>query len=143
MDLFTLHDQYYLLPETQRSIIILADIMEFSHQEIAGILKLPVENLKVKLHRARKKFKTILEKECTFEVDERSVLVCEPLPRKKAINFLQSIRCNLSSCFSVLQNKRHFFWFMKRCKISLPSSYSFILRKRALETHGPPIFERE
>jgi RNA polymerase sigma-70 factor (ECF subfamily) len=83
-------DKLSLLPETQRSIIIFADLMEFSHQEIADILKLPVENVKVKLHRARKKFKTILEKECTFEVDERSVLVCEPVDKKEG-NKLPSI----------------------------------------------------
>jgi len=76
-------DKLSLLPETQRSIIIFADIMEFSHQEIAEILGLTVENVKVRLHRGRKKFKEILEKECTFEVDERSVLVCEPAGGKK------------------------------------------------------------
>jgi len=76
-------DKLSLLPETQRSIIIFADIMEFSHQEIADILGLTVENVKVRLHRARKKFKAILEQECTFEVDERSVLVCEPINGKK------------------------------------------------------------
>jgi RNA polymerase sigma-70 factor, ECF subfamily len=76
-------DKLSLLPETQRSIIILADIMEFSHQEIADILGLTIENVKVRVHRARKKFKTILEKECTFEVDERSILVCEPVEGKK------------------------------------------------------------
>jgi RNA polymerase sigma-70 factor, ECF subfamily len=75
-------DKLSLLPETQRSVIIFADIMEFSHQEIADILGLTVENVKVRLHRARKKFKAILEKECTFEVDERSVLVCEPVAKK-------------------------------------------------------------
>jgi RNA polymerase sigma-70 factor (ECF subfamily) len=58
--------------------------MDFSHQEIADILGLTVENVKVRLHRARKKFKAILEKECTFEVDERSVLVCEPVEKKEA-----------------------------------------------------------
>jgi RNA polymerase sigma-70 factor (ECF subfamily) len=82
MDLFTLHDQYYLLPETQRSIIIFAAIMGFSLQEIADILGLTLENVKVRLHRARKKFKAILEKECTFERDERNVLVCEPAETK-------------------------------------------------------------
>jgi hypothetical protein len=35
------------------------------------------------LHRARKKLKAILEEKCTFEVDERSVLVCEPIERKE------------------------------------------------------------
>lgn len=76
-------DKLSLLPETQRSIIIFSDVMEFSHQEIADILGLTVENVKVRLHRARKKFKAILEKECTFEVDERSLLVCEPVGGKK------------------------------------------------------------
>jgi RNA polymerase sigma-70 factor (ECF subfamily) len=76
-------DKLNLLPETQRSIIIFADIMDFSHQEIADILGLTVENVKVRLHRARKRFRAILEKECTFEVDERNVLVCEPVERKE------------------------------------------------------------
>jgi RNA polymerase sigma-70 factor (ECF subfamily) len=57
--------------------------MDFSHQEIADILGLSVENVKVRLHRARKKFKAILEEKCTFEVDERNVLVCDPVDRKE------------------------------------------------------------
>jgi len=77
-------DKLSLLPEAQRSVIIFADIMDLSHQEMADILGLTVENVKVKLHRARKKFKAILEKECTFEVDERSVLVCEPVDKRKS-----------------------------------------------------------
>jgi RNA polymerase sigma-70 factor, ECF subfamily len=76
-------DKLKLLPESQRSIIILAEVMEFSHQEIADILGLTVENVKVRLHRARKRFKSILEKSCTFEVDERNVLVCEPVDEKE------------------------------------------------------------
>ena len=76
-------DKLSLLPEGQRSIIIFADIMDFSQQEIADILGLTVENVKVRLHRARKKLKAILEKECTFEMDERSVLVCEPVDVKE------------------------------------------------------------
>jgi RNA polymerase sigma-70 factor (ECF subfamily) len=76
-------DQLNLLPETQRSVIIFADVMDFSHQEIADILGLTVENVKVRLHRACKKFKAILEEKCTFEVDERNVLVCDPVDRKE------------------------------------------------------------
>ena len=76
-------DKLNLLPESQRSVIILADIMDFSHQEIADILGLTVENAKVRLHRARKRLKAILEENCTFEVDERSVLVCEPVNGKE------------------------------------------------------------
>jgi len=73
-----------LLPESLRGVIILSDTMDFSHQEIADILGLTVENVKVRLHRARKRLKTILEEKCTFEVDERNVLTCEPKPGRKA-----------------------------------------------------------
>jgi RNA polymerase sigma-70 factor (ECF subfamily) len=86
-------DKLSLLPETQRSVIIFADIMDFTHQEIADILGLTVQNVKVRLHRARKKLKAILEKECTFEVDERNVLVCEPVDKKDIVkNFMKKGR---------------------------------------------------
>ena len=75
-------DQLNLLSESMRSVLIFSDVMEFTHQEIAEILGLSVENVKVRLHRARKKLKTILEERCTFEVDERNVLVCEPVEIK-------------------------------------------------------------
>jgi RNA polymerase sigma-70 factor (ECF subfamily) len=75
-------EQLNLLPESLRSVLIFSDVMEFSQQEIADILGLTVENVKVRLHRARKKFKAILEEKCTFEVDERDVLVCEPVEKK-------------------------------------------------------------
>jgi RNA polymerase sigma-70 factor (ECF subfamily) len=76
-------EQLNLLPDSQRNVIILAEVMDFSHQEIADILGLTVETVKVRLHRARKKFKSILEEKCTFEVDERNVLVCEPVDGKE------------------------------------------------------------
>ena len=71
-------DQLSRLPESLRTILIFSDVMEFSHQETADILKISVANAKVRLHRARRKFKAILEEKCTFAVDERNVLVCEP-----------------------------------------------------------------
>ena len=71
-------NQINLLPETPRTVLILFDIMEFSHQEIADILGITVKNVKVRLHRARNKLKDILEEACTFERDERNVLVCTP-----------------------------------------------------------------
>jgi len=72
-------DKIRLLPESYQTVLALFDLMEFSHQEIAEILEISVENVKVRLHRARKKLKTILEEECSFEVDERNVLVCDPV----------------------------------------------------------------
>jgi len=41
------------------------------------------ERTKVRLHRARKQFKAILKEKCTFEHDERNVLVCEPTDQKE------------------------------------------------------------
>ncbi len=69
-----------LLPAPLQSVITLFDMAELSHREIAEILDITVDNVKVRLHRARKKLKALLEERCAFEVDERNVLVCEPLP---------------------------------------------------------------
>ncbi len=66
------------LPESLRTVLLMADRMEFSHREIAEILGITVENVKVRLHRARKRLKELLERKCTFETDERNVLVCQP-----------------------------------------------------------------
>lgn len=66
------------LPESLRTVLFLSDVMEFSQREIAEVVGITVENVKVRLHRARKKLKELLEQKCTFETDERNVLVCEP-----------------------------------------------------------------
>jgi RNA polymerase sigma-70 factor (ECF subfamily) len=71
-------DKIQLLPEPLRVALVLSDTMELSHQEIADILEITVGNVKVRLHRARKALKEILERECTFEHDERHVMVCLP-----------------------------------------------------------------
>ena len=67
------------LPEPLRIVLTLYDLMEFTHQEIADVLDISVENAKVRLHRARKKLKDVLKVECHLEHDERNVLVCEPV----------------------------------------------------------------
>lgn len=71
-------EKFNRLPEQSRIILTLFDVMEFSHKEIADILSLSEANAKVRLFRARKQFKAILEKHCTFDVDERNVMICEP-----------------------------------------------------------------
>ena len=67
-------NQINLLPESLRTVLVLFDIMELSRQEIAEILGITVKNVKVRLHRARKKLKPILEEKCSFERDEREGL---------------------------------------------------------------------
>jgi RNA polymerase sigma-70 factor (ECF subfamily) len=88
-------NQINLLPESLRTVLLLFDIMEFSHQEIADILGITVKNVKVRLHRARKKLKPILKEKCSFERDERNVLVCLPIEEgpteEKIVN--KPVRC--------------------------------------------------
>jgi RNA polymerase sigma-70 factor (ECF subfamily) len=54
-------DLISLLPEPLRQVIFLCDIKEESHQEAADLLGISPENVKVRLHRARKKLRVIIE----------------------------------------------------------------------------------
>jgi RNA polymerase sigma-70 factor (ECF subfamily) len=72
-------DRVNLLPEPLRTVLVLYDIMEFSHQEIAEIIGITPQNAKVRLNRARARLRIILKEQCVFEKDERNVLVCEPV----------------------------------------------------------------
>jgi DNA-directed RNA polymerase specialized sigma24 family protein len=78
-------NQINLLPESMRTVLVLFDLMEFSHQESADILGITVKNVKVRLHRARKKLKAILEEKCAFERDERNVLICTPARKTETL----------------------------------------------------------
>ncbi len=75
-------EQVDLLPEFQRIVLVLYDPLGFNHSEIAEILDITRANAKVRLHRARKNLKSILKEKCTFEMDERNVLVCESVESK-------------------------------------------------------------
>jgi RNA polymerase sigma-70 factor, ECF subfamily len=54
-------DLIKLLPEPMRQVIFLCDIKEESQQETAELLGITLDNLKVRLHRARKQLKAIIE----------------------------------------------------------------------------------
>lgn len=72
------HKQIQLLPDAYRSVLYLYDVLGFTHKEISEVLDIDVGNVKVRLHRARKKMKAILEANCRFERDERNIFVCLP-----------------------------------------------------------------
>ncbi|WP_449538070.1 sigma-70 family RNA polymerase sigma factor [Ferdinandcohnia sp. Marseille-Q9671] len=57
-----LTDLLDLLPENYRTIIYLREIAEFSYEEIQEAMELSESQVKVTLHRARKKLQTIAEK---------------------------------------------------------------------------------
>jgi RNA polymerase sigma-70 factor (ECF subfamily) len=67
------------LPEALKTILTMYDVLGFTHKEIAEIIDITEKNSKVRLHRARQALKKILEEKCTFEIDHRNVLVCEPV----------------------------------------------------------------
>ena len=65
------------LPEDYRTVIVLGELEEFKNHEIAKILQVSLDTVKIRLHRARAKLKKELEKLCCFYRDERNVLSCD------------------------------------------------------------------
>ncbi len=70
--------QSYLirLSDTYRAVILLHDMHELTAAEIAQLLGESLENVKIRLHRARMKLRAALEAGCEFSQDERNVLTC-------------------------------------------------------------------
>jgi RNA polymerase sigma-70 factor (ECF subfamily) len=48
------------LPEEYRAVIVLHDLQGVKNREIADILSCSLETVKIRLHRARNKFRTVL-----------------------------------------------------------------------------------
>jgi len=68
------------LPEQYRRVLVLSDFEELSNQEIADILEISLDTVKIRLHRARRKLREALECQCTMYRDERNVLSCDRKP---------------------------------------------------------------
>jgi RNA polymerase sigma-70 factor (ECF subfamily) len=71
------HDYVNNLPEDYRSVIVLHDLQGFKNREIAEILGISLETVKIRLHRARKKFRTTCATNCNLYHDSNNVLCCE------------------------------------------------------------------
>lgn len=72
------HDYISSLPENYRAVVTLCEIEGLTNQEIAEVLGLTLETVKIRLHRGRAKLKERFEAGCTFDRDEEDVLVCDP-----------------------------------------------------------------
>ena len=74
--------QSYLaaLPDDYRVAILLRDVHGLSNPEIAELLGCSLATAKIRVHRARARLREALSTACTFEIDERGVLVCDPRP---------------------------------------------------------------
>jgi RNA polymerase sigma-70 factor (ECF subfamily) len=71
------------LSNSYRAVILLHDMEGMTNQEIADMLEISLDTAKIRLHRARKQLRNILEDACHFYTDGRGVLVCEPKNNQK------------------------------------------------------------
>lgn len=68
------------LPENYSTVLLLSEFEELTNPEIANILNISIDTVKIRLHRARARLRQAMESECCFYHDERNELMCD---RKK------------------------------------------------------------
>jgi RNA polymerase sigma-70 factor (ECF subfamily) len=74
--------QSYLaaLPDDYRIAIMLRDAHGLGNAEIAELVGCSLATAKIRVHRARRRLRETLAAACSFEFDDRGVLVCNPQP---------------------------------------------------------------
>jgi len=70
------------LPSDYKAVILLSEQEGLTNQEIADILQVSLDNVKIRLHRARSSLKEILDNACDFYHNEQDILACD---RKSSI----------------------------------------------------------
>lgn len=65
------------LPENHKTILVLSELEGLQAREIAEILQISLDTVKIRLHRAKAKLKKELETHCSFYRDERNELACD------------------------------------------------------------------
>lgn len=68
------------LPENYKPVMILSELEGFKNDEIADILGLSLDTVKIRLHRARERLRKELQAGCSFYRDERDELACDRKP---------------------------------------------------------------
>jgi RNA polymerase sigma-70 factor (ECF subfamily) len=68
------------LPPDYRTVIVLSELEGLANKEIAEILGISLNNVKMRLHRARAKLKTALNEGCDFYHNEQNTLACDRKP---------------------------------------------------------------
>ena len=68
------------LPENYNAVMILSDLEGFKNDEIASILGLSLDTVKIRLHRAREKLRKELAAGCDFYRDDCDELACDRKP---------------------------------------------------------------
>jgi len=65
------------LPDPYRLVLLLSELEGFTNPEIATILDVSVDVVKIRLHRARARLRRDLEQGCSLYHDERNELACD------------------------------------------------------------------
>lgn len=65
------------LPSDYKTVIVLSELEGLTNNEIAEILNISVNNVKVRLHRARAKLKEVLNDACEFYYTDQNTLSCD------------------------------------------------------------------
>jgi len=65
------------LPPDYKTVILLSELEEFKNTEIADILQISLDTVKIRLHRARAKLKAVLNDGCDFYHNDQNVLACD------------------------------------------------------------------
>ena len=68
------------LPLSYRSVVLLSEEAGLTNPQIAEVLGISLDTVKIRLHRARGRLKKALGSGCTFYRDERNEFACEPKP---------------------------------------------------------------
>lgn len=76
------------LPENYKTVMVLSELEGFKNDEIAAILGLSLDTVKIRLHRAREKLRKDLGVGCSFHRDEDGELGCDRKPAA-AVTFRQ------------------------------------------------------
>ncbi len=75
------------LPPDYRTVIVLSELEGFANKEIAQILGISVDNVKIRLHRARASLRRALQEGCDFYYTEGNTLACD----RKQVGILPKI----------------------------------------------------
>ncbi len=65
------------LPDNYRAVLVLSETEGMKNSEIAEVLGISLETVKIRLHRARARLKEILEANCSFYHDPCNTLLCD------------------------------------------------------------------
>jgi RNA polymerase sigma-70 factor (ECF subfamily) len=88
------------LPANYRAVVILSEQEGLTNQEIAAALRLTVDTVKIRLHRARTRLRKELGDGCNFYRDERNELACEPKPNRVPAPSTAAYRFNVAMILS-------------------------------------------